>query len=206
MGWASFLEDIEKRLDDAVRLYSPPDVIRGSISIESLQDTNDLLRMKNDELLKLLYAVKMDISSKKKQPDFCKDECVRLREVNDRLRRRLDSHRNGKASPNPTSKDESDARHQPEKVELSPQSLRQAKQPSTSKGSLKQQMADAFSRGRPAVEERPKEVVDALISPKIKALLKQAAASARRREQRELRISQGLPLPKRQAKRTKPKR
>jgi hypothetical protein len=129
MGWVSFLEDIEKRLDDAtVRLSSPPDVKPGSISVESLRDTNDLLRMKNVELTKLLYAVKMDISSKKKQPDFCKGECVRLRQSNDRLLRELETHKNDKTLLAPTSKNEATAPHQPEKTGLTSQHLREAKQ------------------------------------------------------------------------------
>ena len=62
------------------------------------------------------------------------------------------------------------------------------KQRMASKEALKKQMVDAFGRGRPAVAERPKEVVDALISPKIKALLAELAAARRRLEQR---LSQG---------------
>jgi hypothetical protein len=77
------------------------------------------------------------------------------------------------------------------------------KQRVISKESLNKQMADAFSRGEPPVKERSKEVVAALISPKIKALLAELAAKTRRQE---LRISQGLPLSKKRAKRTKPRR
>jgi hypothetical protein len=101
MGWASFLEDIEKRLDDAVvRLYSPPAVKRGSVSIESLQDTNQLLRMKNEELMKLVYTLKADISSKK-QTDFCKDECARLKRDNLKLFRLLKNIKNEDAPLDP---------------------------------------------------------------------------------------------------------
>lgn len=53
------------------------------------------------------------------------------------------------------------------------------------------ELAEAFARGRPSGEKRPKEVVSALISPKIKALLAQADAAQRRREQRARKISQG---------------
>jgi hypothetical protein len=125
MGQVSTLEDIQERIDDAlVRLPSPPDVKRGSISRESLRDTNDLLRSRNDELLKLLYAVKMDIESKINQP-FCKAECVKLRETNDWLRRRLETHRNDKGPPNPTFKDKAPASHQPERTELVAPNLRE---------------------------------------------------------------------------------
>ena len=83
------MEDIEKRLDDAVRPYSPPDEgKRGSISIGSLRGTNAFLRSKYDELLKVVSTVRADISSKK-QTDFCKDECAKLRRANFNLVRRL---------------------------------------------------------------------------------------------------------------------
>jgi hypothetical protein len=85
MGWPSFLEDIEKRLDEAMRLYSPPrGGSRENVSVESLKETNDILRQKNDDLLRAIYVIKADISSKK-QTDFCKDECVRLKTANFKL-------------------------------------------------------------------------------------------------------------------------
>jgi hypothetical protein len=122
MGQVSTLEDIQERIDDALRLPSIPsipDERRGSISRESLLDTNDLLRGRNHELRKLLYAVKMDIESRINQP-FCKAECVRLREANDWL----ETHRNDKASPIPISKDKTPAPHQREKAGIVPPDMR----------------------------------------------------------------------------------
>lgn len=128
MGWVSFLEDIEKRLDDAVvRLSSPPDTKRGSISIESLLDTNDLLRRRNDDLLKLIYTLKAGVSSKK-QTDFCKSECVRIRKVNDLLVRRLDNRKTDTAPLTPNPKINAAASRQPEKIEPSSSLLRESKQ------------------------------------------------------------------------------
>ena len=72
-----------------------------------------------------------------------------------------------------------------------------------SKEALQKQMADAFSRGRPMAAERPKEVADGLTSPRINALLAEAASAARRHEQW---FSRGLKRrPKARAKLAKPR-
>ncbi|MFI4965510.1 MAG: hypothetical protein ACHP9T_09105 [Caulobacterales bacterium] len=83
--------------------------------------------MKIDELTKLLYAVKMDISSKK-ETDFCESECVRLRKANDKLVRRLESCKGDKAPFNPTFNNKISPPHQPEKIEPVSNNLREAKQ------------------------------------------------------------------------------
>ena len=129
MGWASFLEDIQKRLDDeTVRLYSlPDDEKRGSISIESLRDTNDLLRRKNGELLKVISTVRAEISSKK-QTDFCKDECVRLKKANFKLVRLLKNIEDEDAPLDPLFRKETPAPRQPKNTEPVPQHLSEAKQ------------------------------------------------------------------------------
>jgi hypothetical protein len=86
MGWASFLEDIEKRLDDAMAYprHHSVEMKRGSISVESLRRTNDILREKNKELLRVISLVKAEISAKR-QTDFCKNECKRLKVANGKL-------------------------------------------------------------------------------------------------------------------------
>jgi hypothetical protein len=127
MGWASFLEDIETRLDDAMRLYSLPDHgKRGSISIESLRDTNDLLRAKNDELVKVVLTLKAEIASKK-QTDFCKSECIRLKQANFKLVRLLKSIEDEDAPLDPIIRNEAPAPRQPKKIEPTSQHLREAK-------------------------------------------------------------------------------
>lgn len=130
MGQVSYLEDIQERLDEAVaRFTSRPDVKRGSISIESLLDTNDRLRRENDELMKLIYEVKVNIEWGIKQKDFCGDECIRLRQMNARLRRKLETHQgNDKSSLKLTFKVRAPGPHQPEKVEPTSQHVQEAKQ------------------------------------------------------------------------------
>ncbi len=83
MGWTSYLEDIEKRLDDAVQRFHLPSG-KGDFSkigLEGLQKTNDLLREKNENFLRVISELKDEISSKKRT-DFCEDECVRLKKTN----------------------------------------------------------------------------------------------------------------------------
>jgi len=53
-----------------------------------------------------------------------------------------------------------------------------------STATLQSTLAEAIARGRPVTAKRPREVVSALISPKIKALLAEADAAHRRRERR----------------------
>lgn len=77
-------------------------------------------------------------------------------------------------------------------------------QRAVSKEVLEKQMADVFSRDTPTtVKGKPRDVADAFVSPKIKALLKQTEARSLRREQ----ISKELfSRPKTKAKRPKSKR
>ena len=65
---------------------------------------------------------------------------------------------------------------------------------------VERELAEAFQRGRPEGQQRPKEVVSALISPKVKALV--AEADQRRREKREQKIARGGARPKGAKKRS----
>ncbi|ESQ73726.1 hypothetical protein [Asticcacaulis sp. AC402] len=78
-----------------------------------------------------------------------------------------------------------------------------AEQRADSTEALTREMAEAFARGRAETKARQKGFRDALISPEVKALLKQSAARARRREQ----LSQELfSKPKLKANKKKPRR
>lgn len=129
MGWTSFLEDIQKRLDDAMpRLSLPPDNDKQSnIGIDGLQKTNALLREKNAEFLRVIVALRDEITSKK-ATDFCETECVRLRKANFDLVSRLKYLQEAETPLNLPSKREAHAPKQSKNTAQVPQHLSEAKQ------------------------------------------------------------------------------
>jgi hypothetical protein len=118
------------------------------------------------------------------------------------MSRRLDwdKAKSDKLKGMPSEPADVDMRHEPEHQAWWYGKTR--KERATSKEALKAQMAEAFGRGRPAAAVRPKEVVAALISPKIKALL---AELERRRKEKNRVISQGPRRPKARTKSAKPR-
>lgn len=80
------------------------------------------------------------------------------------------------------------------------------KERNASKAAIRKLMAEAFARGRSAGNQRPKEVVAALTSPKIKALLAEVAeGQLRKRERFDRAVSQPPTRSKSRPRKSKPR-
>ncbi len=93
-----------------------------------------------------------------------------------------------------------DMNHEPEHQEWWGE--KSAREKREARERVERELAEAFKRGRPEAQQRPKEVISALISPKVKALLAEANAAQRRREKREQKIAKGGARPKGSKKRS----
>jgi len=129
MGWTSFLEDIEKRLDDALHSFHlPPNLGKQPhLGIDGLIKTNDLLREKNTELLHLIIKIRDEISSKK-PADFCQTECKRLKKANFDLVCRLKNLETKEEQFKFPPREKSPSQKQSNNIPSLPQHLSEAKQ------------------------------------------------------------------------------